>query len=45
VIGAALHRNPEYYVRDVYYYAAEKGGSVMVPQNPSVILQLTPKKP
>lgn len=45
VIGAALHRNPEYYVRDVYYYAADKGGSVMVPQNPNVILQMTPKKP
>lgn len=44
-IGAALHRNPEYYVRDVYYYAAEKGGSVMVPNNPNVILQMTPKKP
>jgi len=45
VVGAALHRNPEYYVRDVYYYAAEKGGSVMVPSNPNVILQMTPKKP
>jgi hypothetical protein len=44
VIGAALHRNPEYYVRDVYWYAAEKGGSVMVPSNPNVILQMTPKK-
>jgi regulator of protease activity HflC (stomatin/prohibitin superfamily) len=44
-IGAALHRNPEYYIRDVYYYAAEKGGSVMVPSNPNVILQMTPKKP
>lgn len=43
--GAALHRNPEYYVRDVYYYAADKGGSVMVPQNPNVIIQMTPKKP
>lgn len=43
-IGAALHRNPEYYVRDVYWYAAEKGGSVMVPSNPNVILQMTPKK-
>lgn len=42
--GAALHRNPEYYVRDVYYYAAEKGGSMMVPSNPNVILQMTPKK-
>ncbi len=42
VEGAALHRNPEYYIRDVYYYAAEKGGSVMVPQNPNVILQMTP---
>lgn len=45
VIGAALHRNPEYYVRDVYFYAADKGGSVMVPSNPNVILQMTPKKP
>ncbi len=44
IIGAALHRNPEYYVRDVYAYAAEKGGSVMVPQNPNFILQITPKK-
>ncbi len=44
-IGAALHRNPEYYVRDVYAYAAEKGGSVMIPTNPNVILQMTPKKP
>lgn len=43
--GAALHRNPEYYIRDVYYYAAEKGGSMMVPSNPNVILQMTPKKP
>lgn len=24
---------------------AHKGGSVMVPQNPNVILQMTPKKP
>lgn len=45
VIGAALHRNPEYYIRDVYLVSAEKGGSVMVPQNPNVILQMTPKKP
>ncbi len=44
-IGAALHRNPEYYIRDVYYYAADKGGSVMVPQNPNMILQITPKAP
>lgn len=43
-IGAALHRNPEYYIRDVYYYAADKGGSVMVPQNPNYILQITPSK-
>jgi hypothetical protein len=41
-VGAALHRNPEYYVRDVYYYAAEKGGSVVLPTNPGVILQMTP---
>lgn len=45
VIGAALHRNPEYYVRDVYAYAAEKGGSVMLPGNPNTIIQITPKKP
>lgn len=45
IIGKALHDNPEYYVRDVYYYAADKGGSVMVPQNPNYILQITPKKP
>lgn len=44
-IGAALHRNPEYYVRDVYYYAADKGGSVMIPNNPNLILQMTPKAP
>jgi len=44
-IGAALHRNPEYYIRDVYYYAADKGGSVMLPQNPNVILQMTPPRP
>lgn len=42
-IGAALARNPEYYIRDVYYYAADKGGSVMLPGDPKVILQLTPK--
>lgn len=42
VVGAALHRNPEYYLRDVYYYAAEKGGSVMLPSDPNVILQMTP---
>lgn len=45
IIGKALHENPEYYVRDVYYYAADKGGSVMLPQNPNVILQMTPRKP
>jgi regulator of protease activity HflC (stomatin/prohibitin superfamily) len=42
VVGAALHRNPEYYVRDVYFYAADKGGSVVLPQDPKVILQMTP---
>jgi hypothetical protein len=42
VVGAALHRNPEYYVRDVYFYAAEHGGSVMLPSNPNVILSMTP---
>lgn len=45
VIGEALHRNPEYYIRDVYFYAAEKGGSVVLPTNPNVIMQMTPKKP
>lgn len=40
-VGAALHRNPEYYIRDVYYYAAREGSSVMVPSDPNVILQLT----
>ena len=44
-IGAALHRNPEYYVRDVYYYAAEHGGSVIVPTDPKIIMQLTPQHP
>ena len=44
-IGAALHRNPEYYVREIYDYAGRNGGSVMVPNNPNVILQMTPKKP
>jgi len=41
VIGKALHENPEYYIRDVYYYAADKGGSVMLPGNPNQILQMT----
>lgn len=40
-IGAALHRNPEYYIRDVYFYAADKGGSVMLPGDPTAILSLT----
>lgn len=43
-IGAALRRNPEYYIRDVYYYAGEKGNMVIMPQNPNTILQLTQKK-
>lgn len=43
-VGAALHRNPEYYLRDIYFYAAEKGGSVVLPTNPNVILQMTPHK-
>ena len=42
VVGKALHENPEYYVRDVYYYAAEKGGSVVLPADPKVILNMTP---
>ena len=41
VVGAALHRNQEYYLRDVYYYSADKGGSVVLPANPNVILQMT----
>jgi hypothetical protein len=43
-VGAALHRNPEYYVRDVYYYAAEKGGSIVLPADPHVLLTMTPKR-
>lgn len=43
-IGAALHRNHEYYIRDVYFYAAEKGGSVVLPADPNVILNLTKKQ-
>lgn len=43
-VGAALHRNPEFYVRDIYRAAADKGGSMMVPTDPKVILQLTPKR-
>jgi hypothetical protein len=42
VVGKALHANPEYYIRDVYFYAAEKGGTVVLPTNPNVILQMTP---
>lgn len=42
--GAALARNPEYYVRDVYYWAAQNGSAVTLPANPNVILQMTPKK-
>jgi len=42
VVGKALHENPEYYVRDVYFFAADKGGSVVLPTNPNVILQMTP---
>lgn len=44
VEGAALARNPEYYVRDVYYYAAQNGSAVTLPANPNVIIQMTPKK-
>jgi len=40
--GAALKRNPEYYVRDVYYYAAQNGSSVMLPGDPSAVIQITP---
>ncbi len=42
--GAALSRNPEWYLRDVYYWAAQGGSSVMVPSDPRIILQMTPKK-
>lgn len=41
VVGAALKRNQEYFMRDVYYYAADKGGSVVLPSDPHVILQMT----
>jgi SPFH domain / Band 7 family len=42
VVGKALHDNPEYYVRDVYWMAAEHGGSVVLPADPKVILNMTP---
>ena len=42
ILGAALHRNQEYFIRDVYYYAATKGGSVMLPADPRAVLQLVP---
>lgn len=45
IVEKALHENPEYYVRDVYWFAADKGGSVMIPTDPKVILNITPKKP
>lgn len=44
VVGKALHDNPEYYLRDIYYYAGEKGGMIVMPSNPNTILQMTPKK-
>jgi hypothetical protein len=44
-IGAALHRNPEYYLRDVYAEAGQKGGLVVLPQNPGAVLQITPPRP
>jgi regulator of protease activity HflC (stomatin/prohibitin superfamily) len=43
-VGAALHRNPEYYLRDIYYYAGDKGNMVILLHDPSTVLQLTPKK-
>lgn len=44
IVGAALARNPEYYVRDVYFYAAREGSAVTLPTDPNVIVQMTPKK-
>lgn len=43
-VGAALKRNPEYYLRDVYFYAGDKGNMVILPQDPRVLLSITPKK-
>lgn len=43
VIGKALHNNPEYYLRDIYAHASEKGNAMIVPQNPNLLLQMTPK--
>lgn len=44
IVGKALHENPEYFMREYIYYAAKDGNSVMVPQNPNLIMQMTPKK-
>ncbi len=44
IVGKALHENPEYFMREYIYYAAKDGNSVMVPANPNVIMQMTPKK-
>lgn len=43
VKGAAYERNPKYWLADVYYYAAQFGGSTMVPTDPNVLLQMVPK--
>lgn len=42
-VGAALHRNPEYYLRDVYFWASQKGGIVVLPQDPKALMNITPK--
>ncbi len=44
IVGKALHDNPEYFMREYIYYAAKDGNAVMVPANPNVIMQMTPKK-
>lgn len=42
--GAALHRNPEFYVRDVYAWASKQGSIIVMPQDPHVIMQITPQQ-
>lgn len=41
VEGAALRRNQEWYLRDVYYWAAKEGGTVVLPSDPNVLMQIT----
>jgi hypothetical protein len=44
VIGAALQRNREYFVRDVYRFSAEKGGTIVLPADPDTLVNITRRK-